>query len=145
MNLSVSLSILALGLILSADKCSGPSASTGHADTITSGKWTLQTLGGKEFDLPEGVDAPYLQLDSAMQRISGFGGCNRLMGGITIHGDSISFPMMGSTKMYCENTQALEGNFLKALGNTSTFRVKGDRLSFFGHGQEQAVLRLESK
>ena len=143
MNLRISLPILAFGIILSANKC----ASSMNAENagITSGKWTLQTIAGQEYKLPEGVESPYLQVDSAMERISGFNGCNRLTGGVTIHGDSISFPMMGSTKMYCEETHALESSFMKALGNTSTFSVKGDKLTLSGQGQEQAVLRLQGK
>ena len=144
-HLSISLPILAFGIILSANNCGSASNTAEGGERISAGKWNLQTIAGQEYQLPEGVEAPYLQLDSAMQRISGFGGCNRLMGGITIHGDSISFPMMGSTKMYCEETQALESSFLTALGNTSTFNVKGDKLTLSGNGKEQAVLRLQGK
>lgn len=145
MNIGATLSILAVGLTLSAEKCSGPASSSDHGTAPTAGKWTLQTLAGNPLVLPPDAMAPYLQLDSTLQHISGFGGCNRLMGGLSIKGDSISFPMMGSTKMYCEATHALESDFLKALGNTTTFSLKDDRLTLFGHGQEQAVLRAESK
>ncbi|MCI1754226.1 MAG: META domain-containing protein [Flavobacteriales bacterium] len=146
MNLRISLPILAFGIILSANKCAGPADATATGNSgISGGKWTLRSIAGQAYKLPEGVEVPYLQVDSAMERISGFGGCNRLMGGISIHGDSISFPMMGSTKMYCEETQELERSFMQALGNSTTFSVKDDKLTLSGQGQEQAVLHLEAE
>jgi heat shock protein HslJ len=143
MKLSISIPILAFGAILSANKCAGPADATAHGARLSPGKWTLLELNGAGFDLPAGVERPYLQLDSAMERVNGYGGCNRMFGGIRIHGDSISFPMMGATKMYCEETHAIEDKFLQALNNTATYTVKDGQLRLSGNGTVQAVLQLE--
>lgn len=143
MKLSISVPILVFGAILSTNKCAGPAEASAQGGRLAPGKWILQELNGSGFDLPAGVERPYLQLDSAMERVNGYGGCNRMFGGIRIHGDSIAFPMMGATKMYCEETHAIEDQFLQALNNTATFAVKDGRLQLSGNGSVQAVLQLE--
>jgi heat shock protein HslJ len=132
---------LALGLVLSANTCSGPGNGTADAmSEFSHGKWSLATLHGKEAQLQADMQAPYIALDSASGRLIGFGGCNRMAGEVKIHGDSISFPGLVSTRMYCEGRQELENGFMAALRSASTFTLRGDRLILLGAGQELAVL-----
>jgi len=145
-NLKFPLMVLALGIMLSASKCS--STSDMPADAMAAlkqgGRWTLSTLKGKEVQLPEGMEeTPYIAVDSITGRLSGFAGCNRMMGTVEIKGDSISFPGLASTRMYCEGRQQLEDSFMSALRDASTFKLKDGHLTLLKAGQELAVLQHE--
>ena len=135
---------IALGMVLSANKCSGTSdMPTDAMAALKQGKWSLQTLHGKEPQLTADMQAPYIMLDSATGRLSGFGGCNKLVGTVKINGDSISFPGLGSTKMYCEGREELEKGFMGALRSASVFTLKDDRLTLLNADGELAVLARE--
>lgn len=143
-KIQLSLAALALGLTLSAHKCASKDAGADQGidpmATIAQGKWVLQTLNGKEFQLPEGVDTPYLTLDPTANSVSGFGGCNQLMGPLKVDGRSISFPDLASTKKYCDNSQKVEEAFKTALRATNTYALKGDKLILLDKDKELATL-----
>ncbi len=137
------LPILAFGafIVLSAGTCSNKVSDNGHAmHGLTEGKWVLEMVHGQAVKVPEGTEMPYLAVDSTGENISGFAGCNRLGGVVKVSGDSISFPGLFSTRMYCEETQKLENSFLDVLNNAKTFTLKGDVLTLLS-GKELAVLR----
>lgn len=137
------LSILAFGafIVLSAGTCSNKGTGNGQAmHGLAEGKWVLEKVHGQAIQVPEGRETPYLAVDSTGENISGFAGCNRLGGALKISGDSISFPGIFATRMYCEETQKLENSFLDALNQSRTFTLKGDVLTLSA-GKELAVLR----
>jgi heat shock protein HslJ len=138
--LSLSLTLLTLGLVLSAGTCSKSSGSA-MSETITQGRWQLEKLNGAPIQLPEGTEEkPYLEVDSSATRLTGYGGCNRLMGQVKVDGGNISFPGLGGTKRYCEKTMDLERNFMKALGETTAYTLKDDQLTLLNNGTEVATL-----
>lgn len=130
--------LLAFGVMLSAHKCNeGTAASASIAGT----KWALASVNGKAIEVPEGAQTPWLQLSGeGNDQVQGFGGCNQLMGSFTQDGDKIGFPGLGSTKMYCEQTSALEKSFLEALRSTDSYTMEGDRLLLMAGGREVAAL-----
>ena len=138
-NLHFPFAAVALGAILSAGTCNHKGGSTEVAG-ITQGKWVLVKLDGNEVAAVGDDEAPYLAVDSTGTHVSGFGGCNRLMGALEINGDSISFPGLVSTRMYCEETQQLENSFLAALHAVKTYSIKGGELVLYDR-TERAVLR----
>lgn len=101
--------------------------------------WNLSTLAGQAIQLPEGIENPYLILPEG-DRLSGFGGCNKLMGSVKLDGSAISFPGVGSTKMYCKESQAVETSFLTALRATNSFTLDGDKLTLLDKSKELATL-----
>ncbi len=63
-------------------------------------------------------------------RVSGSGGCNRIMGSATITGGNIAFGGMGSTRMACaQPVMEQERNFLEALSAARSFRIADGRLT----------------
>ena len=65
--------------------------------------WTLQALqdgDGPSLSQPPGKPAELL-LASDQERVSGSGGCNRLMGGFRLSGEQLSFSKLASTQMAC--------------------------------------------
>jgi heat shock protein HslJ len=136
---------LALFFTLTSEKCDKDSPTTGGTSTATpmtpliGTRWNLATLAGEAIKLPEGVENPYLSV-AEDGRLSGFGGCNKLMGTMKLEGNAISFPGLGSTKMYCEKSQAMETSFMTALRATNSFRIDGDKLTLLDQSNELATL-----
>lgn len=142
-NLPISLSILAIGMILSASTCSNDNTRSQQAlAKEAQGKWVLVSLQGTAIPLTqEAEEAPYITLDSTATSISGYGGCNRLLGEVFLSHDSISFARLGSTKMYCEGRQEMEDAFLGALREANRFTITDDRLTLLDQKKELAQLK----
>lgn len=128
---------LAMGTILSANTCNDDQGRS----TLLGRKWVFETVAGDTVKVPEGVERPYLRLADGV--VDGSGGCNRLIGTYRLDGQGLSFPGLGSTKMYCESTHATEDAIMSALGKVDGYRVKGQRLDLLGGGSTVATLRTE--
>ncbi|MFT3885425.1 MAG: META domain-containing protein [Flavobacteriales bacterium] len=136
-RLRLPLAAIALGLVLSAEKCAdNKTAMTSLGNT----RWDLRSLAGKAIELPAERRTPYLTLNTDSSEVSGFGGCNTLRGGIKLHGTALSFDQVMSTKMYCENVQPIENGLLDALHKTTGYKLDGNTLTLLGGSQELATL-----
>ena len=130
------LAALLLFVTLSAEKCT---KSTAMDTSILGSRWNLETLAGKPYQLPDGVEKPYIQV-AADGALSGFNGCNRLMGSVKADGDAVEFPGLGSTKKMCPAAQEVERSFMDALRNTKHYHIKGDQLTLEGDAGALATL-----
>lgn len=78
-------------------------------------------------------------------RLSGFGGCNQLMGQYKVDGEGVSFSGVGATRRACLDPTGVmtqESALLRALERASTLRREGDRLELRGaNGELQLGLR----
>ena len=105
--------------------------------------WNLVQLGDKT--IPPAKDerqSPHIVLSSQDQRVSGSGGCNRLMGGYTLDGDKLRFSKMASTMMMCEEQAQTEHAFLQSLDKVARFSLQGDALTLWDEaGNALARLR----
>ena len=142
------LTLLAVGLFftLTSEKCDkdGASTSTGASTpgpmaSLVGTQWNLSSIAGEAIRLPEGTQNPYLSV-AEDNRLTGFGGCNQLMGSVKLDGSAISFPGVGSTKMYCTETQAVESSFLSALRAANSFTLDGDKLTLLDKSKKLATL-----
>lgn len=139
-KLTTALCASALFFFCTAQKCDkSASGSMDPMATLAGSQWNLISLAGQAIQLPEGVKNPFLRLgqDGAL---SGFGGCNNLMGSMKLDGSSISFPGLGSTKMFCKEAQPTESAFMTALRATNTYRLDGDKLVLLDKDKELAQL-----
>lgn len=91
--------------------------------------WKLTTLAGKPVNVPDGQREPHLLLHPEQQRVSGSGGCNRIMGGYTLSGDRLDFGKLASTLMMCLSGGELERDFLATLERTARWQVQGQQLT----------------
>jgi heat shock protein HslJ len=142
------LTLLAIALFfsLTSEKCDkdGAPASTSTSTPapkvpIIGTRWNLSSIAGEAIRLPEGTENPYLSI-AEDNRLTGFGGCNKLMGSVKLDGDAISFPGVGSTKMYCKETQAVETSFMTALRATNSYKLDADKLTLLDKSKELATL-----
>ncbi|MDF2117991.1 META domain-containing protein [Roseiarcaceae bacterium H3SJ34-1] len=84
------------------------------------GRWLAEDIQGGGV-----IDRLQSTLEIAADgRTSGSGGCNRIGGKAVINGNNIAFGAMFGTKMACSPAiMAQEDKFLKALGQTRSFRL----------------------
>ncbi len=139
---TIHLSIFASALFftLTAEKCDkNPSAAMDPTTALTGTQWNLSSLAGEAIKLPEGVKTPFLLLGKD-NNLSGFGGCNNLMGSMKLEGTSVSFPGLASTKMFCEKAQPTENAFMSALRTTNSYSLDGNKLKLLDKEKELATL-----
>jgi copper homeostasis protein (lipoprotein) len=93
--------------------------------------WLLTSLGGQPVVVTDPQRQPSLVLDEAANRLTGSGGCNRIMGGYQLDGDQIRFLQVASTRMACPDGLDTEVAFTKALAQVVSWRILGRRLEFY--------------
>ncbi|WP_128546215.1 META domain-containing protein [Larkinella soli] len=113
-------------------KNSSPADGTGAAGTaegITEKYWKLTELRGKAVPVFEGPGRePHFILKNQDNRLSGSGGCNRLMGGYELQPNNrIRFTKVASTRMACPD-MTVEQEFMQVLNTADSYVQKGDTL-----------------
>jgi len=94
--------------------------------------WKLTDLGDAPVNSASQEQEAYFVLNSETHRVSGSGGCNRLMGSYELTGDHLTFNQMASTMMACTKGMDTEKKFLDALGLVKTWKISGQQLLLSG-------------
>ncbi len=115
--------LMLLLLPLLAFKCS-ESVSGGAEELNSNTKWVLQKFGAEQVMMPDGAETPHMSFDLNEKKLNGFGGCNNFFGSFFLKGDQMNISELGSTKMYCEATGAIEDRLMVSLRNANTYQVK---------------------
>jgi len=110
-----------------------------HGQTILNNEWLLVEIG-KEKLTTDAEKTPYITLSEG--RLSGFSGCNRLIGSYVLEGEILTFSRVGGTKMFCFDVQDLETQFMQSLEKTHYWKYKCKKLYFF---DEDKVLTMKFK
>ena len=118
------LKFLSITLITSIIFCScepkfiqNSNASNEIEQTITDKKWKIAILNSEKI---QGDQKDfYLKLNSNSKQLEAKAGCNQLFGEFQLKNNFISFSKIGSTKMYCVETMAIENSFIAILSQTS--------------------------
>lgn len=105
-------------------------------------QWTLTWVGGEK--VASGSPRPaYIELDPGTHRLSGSGGCNRLMGGYALEGDHLRLNGTARTMMACVGGMDTEDKLVKALEETREWRVSGQELELLD-GSQTVVARFKA-
>lgn len=85
---------------------------------VPSGDWTLAEIDGQA---QAATVMQSLTFDSANQRVSGTGGCNRFMGGYTMEGATVTFGGLATTRKACldRDVTNAEAKYLGILSENS--------------------------
>ena len=110
---------------------------------LTNTYWKLIELDGQPVLLGANQKELHMVLTSEGNKVSGFSGCNRFMGGYEQNEDQLQFGQLASTMMACMETMEQEKLFLGALARAKSFNISGESLAIYG-GEEQLILRFES-
>lgn len=112
--------------------------------TLENTYWKLLQLGTEPVAITDPQREPYLTLNAEQKRVSGYGGCNRMMGSYTVDGDKLAFGQMAGTMMACVDGMQTESAFHKALGTVARYRIVGEKLELFDPSGASVAL-LESR
>lgn len=97
-------------------------------ETLEDSYWKLIELDGEAVGVAEGGREPHLVFHGEQERLTGFGGCNRLTGGYQREGEALSIGRVAATRMACVPANDLEPRFLIMLENVAGYRLRADRL-----------------
>ena len=111
-----------------------------HATTSTAGappstaqllstQWTLTKLGDQVISTPQDAREIHMVLNADNQRVAGFSGCNQMMGGYALSGDTIKFDQMAGTMMACASRMDVERKFLAMFADVDRWKIQGETLT----------------
>jgi len=123
--------LLLLGLLL-VSCMTRESAGTGPDAVGMEGiQWYLVEVAGSAVSQMAGDKQPYILLDAAQKRASGFSGCNNFFSSYERDGESLKFGPVGATRMACPDLEmGLETEVSKALDQTRAWKIKDGELLF---------------
>jgi copper homeostasis protein (lipoprotein) len=98
------------------------------ASSLRGTYWKLKSLGDAPVEAADDPRAPHLVFDAREPRVAGSGGCNRIMGGFELDGDTLRMGPMAGTMMACESGMEQEQRFLQSLAKVARYRIEGRRL-----------------
>ena len=102
-----------------------------NTEPIVEKYWKLKTLEGKDVKMVKDQEKEvYFMLKAKDNRVTGFAGCNTILGTYTLEkGNRIRFSNMGSTMMACPDLDLNESDFLKIFELADNYTINGDVLS----------------
>ena len=113
-----------------------------NADLVNT-YWKLTELNGKPATLGAGKKELHLVLELEKNTVRGFSGCNRFSGTYQKNTNKLKFGPMAATMMACMEGMEQEQAFLKALGRTERYAIKGNSLSLYSD-DEKLIPRFEA-
>lgn len=105
--------------------------------------WRLQMLNDQAVVLAEQQREPHLVLGSKDGRMHGFAGCNRMMGGYELQGNSLRFKGVAVTMMACPTGMDTEAAFTRALERVAAYRLDVASLTLLD-GEGKVLAQLEA-
>jgi len=96
--------------------------------TLENTRWALTELRAESITLE---NKPYLVFAKKSLVVNGFGGCNQLAGSFELTGEKIKLNNIAATRMFCQETMAVETSFLQSLQVINTYRIEGHELLLF--------------
>lgn len=115
-------------LIIITGSMQGQGEKHNPAAPLEKTEWMLTWLAGTKIELGTPQQVPYIQLDPESHRVSGSGGCNRLMGGYDLAGDHLKFTQMAMTRMACLHGGDTETAFSKAIDQVREWMISKGKL-----------------
>lgn len=107
------------------------------AQDLTSGEWTL-LISGNFGKFQELIPAPTLKIQG--KQLSGFSGCNRYSGALSLKSNQIKIGSLVGTKMACEpRPLKTEQTFIKALQGAIRYQVNQNTLILYTKGSGMMV------
>ena len=123
-------------VLVLVSRVAGSQPPTGRS--ITGTRWVFEKLRGEDAGVGAGGKAPFIVLQGAEPRISGFAGCNQFTGAYELKERELSFSKMAMTLRACLEGMELEREVAKVLAETRSYEVSGDVLRL--HDESGAVL-----
>jgi putative lipoprotein len=101
--------------------------------------WKLIQVGDREVNPGDTQQEANLIFHKENGRLTGSGGCNRLMGSYIADGSSLHFNGVASTRMACSHGNEIESGLLGALEHVRGWKITGQKLDLLDeNGQSLA-------
>lgn len=113
--------------------------------TITEKYWKLKVLYGKPIEMERNQEREtYFTLKTDHNRLTGFGGCNQLMGSYQLDDlQQIRFSKISTTRKACTNIQFKETEFIRMFEDASQYKIGRDQLTLLNNRNEE-LARFEA-
>ncbi len=115
----------------------GPESSTDQSSqpvVLEDTHWTLVRLENKDLPPTDHRRVPYLLFNAKDHRLSGFNGCNRLVGSYELDGEKLSLSPIATTRMACIAGMDIEQHFTEILQRVSRWKLNERSLELFDSG-----------
>ena len=114
------------------------------ATSLENTYWKLIELGDVAVEVANQQQEPHFVLNSETHRVSGTGGCNRLMGSYTLNGENLVFSQVAGTMMACVKGMETESAFLQIFSQVNSWKMRGQRLELYDAAGKR-VARFEAR
>ena len=91
--------------------------------------WKLISIADEVIEHPDKDRIIHLEFYAEDSRISGYAGCNTVIGNYVLNDGSKIVMLAASTKMYCEDQMDTEAKFLQLLMEADSYEIVGNKLS----------------
>jgi heat shock protein HslJ len=102
--------------------------------SLGSRAWKLASLEGHDLAGIPNDRLPYLQFDIDTHALSGYSGCNRIVGSFTMQGSQLHLSPLGMTRMACTETALPEHTFTAAIQTVNSYAIENGRLKLLHDG-----------
>jgi len=136
--------VLALSACANDVSPTTPATGTRSTAELLNTYWKLMQLGDQVIDTPAGAREINFVLQSENQRVTGFSGCNRMMGSYVLDGAKIRFEQMAGTLMACVPDLELEREFLAMFALVARWEISGESLRLLD-SQGKSLATFESR
>ncbi|MGK5080994.1 META domain-containing protein [Janthinobacterium sp. HLX7-2] len=120
-----------------------PNASLAPQASLTNTYWKLTQLDGATVTMAPEQEREVRITLSDDGKVTGFTGCNRVMGGYTVAGTALRFTQLAGTRMACPPPlMQLESAVLANLNSVTGYQLDGEKLILLKDGAP--VARFES-
>lgn len=111
-----------------------------------SGEWNIVEVNGSKIAPDESKTLPNINFDTATGRLSGYSGCNRMMGNFDTNAKpgAIEFKAIAGTRMMCAD-MTTEKNVLNALAQVKGYKKAGKDKMYLCNESNRPVVVLEKK
>ena len=122
------LSVLFLGACANPVPPTTPAGAAKSTAQLLNTYWKLTQLGELVITTPQDAREMHFVMHAENQRVTGFSGCNQMMGAYVLDGSELRFEQMGGTMMACVSNMDLEPRFLVIFGQVASWDIQGETL-----------------
>lgn len=122
------LSVLLLGACANPVPPTTPAGEAKSTAQLLNTYWKLTQLGELVITTPQDAREMHFVMHAENQRVTGFSGCNQMMGAYVLDGSALRFERMGGTMMACVSNMDLEPRFLGMFGQVVSWDIQGETL-----------------
>ncbi|KYC45013.1 MAG: META domain protein [Candidatus Methanofastidiosum methylothiophilum] len=104
--------------------------------------WKLDTYLSNIEHVVSPITNTKVSLEFKDGRISGSSGCNTFFAKYTVEGKSMTFGLIGATKMNCTNPGVMEQEqtYLKRLESVKSYKLEGNKLSLIDNNGKTVLV-----